>query len=42
MKIVAFSDIHWQLSKLSDVPEGDVLVYAMVIQFVQLFSLRLN
>lgn len=28
MKIVAFSDIHWQLSKLSDVPEGDVLVYA--------------
>lgn len=28
MKIVAFSDIHWQLAKLTEVPAGDVLIYA--------------
>lgn len=28
MKLVAFSDIHWRLSELHNVPSGDILIYA--------------
>ena len=28
MKIVAFSDLHWRLAELKNIPDGDVLIYA--------------